>query len=88
MHSFPHSAPSFPNNTHPVLKLWNCLEGFHALLQAFFAVLKASSNCSLLQQGALLNTENYLLEFNVSGKKKKSVNKSISSIRDAQNSVG
>lgn len=52
-----------------MLKLCNCLEDFHAFLQAFFAMLKASSNCSLLQQGALLNTENYLLEFNVSGKK-------------------
>lgn len=56
-----------------------------------FVLAGCTSNCSLLQQGALLNTENYWLDFSVNGKKnknKKSANKSISSIHDAQNSVG
>lgn len=43
-----------------------------------FVLAGCMSNCSLLQQGALLNTENYWLDFSVNGKKKnKSANKSF-----------
>lgn len=45
------------------------------------------SNCILLQQGALLNTENYWLDFSVNGKKKINQQTKVFSIHDAQNSV-
>lgn len=53
-----------------------------------FVLAGCMSNCSLLQQGALLNTENYWLDFSVNGKKKK-INQQtkVFSIHDAQNSV-
>lgn len=52
-----------------------------------FVLAGCMSNCSLLQQGALLNTENYWLDFSVNGKKKINQQTKVFSIHDAQNSV-